>query len=112
MPARTYLEHIAPIPGAEASFRSRTATILHQNTGYIGDIQKLYPEFADAHEFSHAVDWVLQNKTNTTPRISGIDVRLDNSNIKNLYSSKPKTDLSEPYKADIKVPGLNYNRLK
>ena len=113
MPARTYLEHIAPVQGVEASFRPSTATLFHQNTGYIGDIQKLYPGFADAHEFSHAIDWVLQNKTHTTPRISGIDVRLDNSNIKNLYSfKKPKIDLSKPYKADVKVPGLNYNRLK
>ena len=116
MPAKTYLEHITPISGIEASFKPSSATIFHQNSGYVGDIQKLYPEFADAHEFSHAIDWVLNNKTRTLPRTSGVDIRLNTQSIGDIYkqfTSNPKIDLSRvSSKENVKVPGLNYNRLK
>ena len=115
MPAKTYLEHISPIPGTEASFRPMSATIFHQNDGYVGDIQKLYPEFADAHEFSHAIDWVLHNKTTTLPKTNGIHIELDNSSTKDLYNildSRYKINLSKSTRPEINVPGLNYNKMK
>lgn len=115
MPARTYLEHISPISGIEASFRPSSATIFHQNHGYIGDIQKLYPEFADAHEFSHAIDWVLHNKTMTIPQTNGVNVQLNNSFLKNIYKetiSNPGINIQRASVPEINVPGLNYNRLK
>lgn len=115
MPARTYLEHISPIPSIEASFRPMSATIFHQNDGYVEDIQKLYPEFADAHEFSHAIDWVLHNKTTTLPKTSGIHIELDNSSTKDLYNildSRYKINSPKSTRPEINVPGLNYNRIK
>ena len=115
MPAKTYLEHISPIPGTEASFRPMSATIFHQNDGYVGDIQRLYPEFADAHEFSHAIDWVLHNKTTTLPKTSGIHIELDNSSTKDLYNildSRYKINSPKSTLPEINVPGLNYNRIK
>lgn len=128
MPAKTYLEHISPIPGAEASFVPSSATIFHQNDGYVKAIQKLYPEFADAHEFSHAIDWVLNNKTHTLPQKGGVNIQLKPEDvtqynnlqtiIQDIFKPKypqiiteiPKKDLSKI--VDVKVPGLNYNRLK
>ena len=115
MPARTYLEHISPISGTEASFKPMSATIFHQNDGYVGDIQKLYPEFADAHEFSHAIDWVLHNKTTTLPKTSGIHIESDNSALKDLYNvlnPEYKINLSKVTLPEVNVPGLNYNRIK
>ena len=109
MPAKTYLEHISPIPGIEASFRPSSATIFHQNDGYIEDIQKLYPEFVDAHEFSHAIDWVLHNKTRTIPQTRGVDIRLNAQSIK--YPQGTKIDLTK-HEDYVTVPGLNYNRIR
>lgn len=110
MPAKTYLEHVSPISGREASFRPTSATIFHQNDGYIEDIQKLYPEFVDAHEFSHAIDWVLHNKTRTIPQTRGVDIRLNTQSAK--YSGSKINLTKQKDVSDVTIPGLNYNRIR
>ena len=103
MPVEDYLKYINPIEGKRAAFNTSTGTIYHQNTGFLNKMQENFPEVHDAHEFSHAIDWIVRHKVPNPNGTPGINVQ--------LISPSEIVDALDESLVPVKVQGLNYKNI-